>query len=202
MARPASTRTRSRTPSPQQTWREELAVYRASRCRRPGHSDLLACRFLPASRSQSARLAARRARSIADHDYGGRLACVADVSMAASPAGCIVSLVFTENPTAFVTPLTPRQGGTRSDAYPQSCKITHEVDGAPKQLAWTPAQGQQAELAALEIYDTECGQPGKPDRVFSLLGRPRGNYSEQSCEDLRRRSIATKKSAPAPAKAA
>jgi len=42
-------------------------------------------------------------------------------------------------------------------ASAQSCKIAYEVDGAPKELVWAPAQGQQAELAALEIYDTECG---------------------------------------------
>ncbi|MDO8544495.1 MAG: AAA family ATPase [Opitutaceae bacterium] len=40
---------------------------------------------------------------------------------------------------------------------PQSCKIGYTVDGAAKDLAWRPADGLQAELAALEIYDTECG---------------------------------------------
>lgn len=39
----------------------------------------------------------------------------------------------------------------------QSCKIAFEINGTPKELVWKPAHGQQAELAALEIYDTECG---------------------------------------------
>lgn len=41
---------------------------------------------------------------------------------------------------------------------PQSCKIGYTVAGAAKDLAWSPANGLHAELAALEIYDTECGQ--------------------------------------------
>ena len=39
----------------------------------------------------------------------------------------------------------------------QSCKIAYEISGSLKELTWAPAQGQQTELAALEIYDTECG---------------------------------------------
>ena len=40
----------------------------------------------------------------------------------------------------------------------QSCKIAYEIGGVPKELVWQPSHGQQAELAGLEIYDTESGQ--------------------------------------------
>lgn len=40
----------------------------------------------------------------------------------------------------------------------QSCKITYASNGSSKEIAWSPADGLQAELAALEIYDSECGQ--------------------------------------------
>lgn len=49
-------------------------------------------------------------------------------------------------------------GNVFEGAAAQSCKITYDVDGGQKELAWSPANGQHAELAALEIYDTECGQ--------------------------------------------
>ena len=41
---------------------------------------------------------------------------------------------------------------------PQSCKINYALNGTLKEFAWQPSDGLQAELAALEIYDSECGQ--------------------------------------------
>ena len=40
----------------------------------------------------------------------------------------------------------------------QSCKISYALNGTAKEIAWQPSDGLQAELAALEIYDSECGQ--------------------------------------------
>ena len=40
----------------------------------------------------------------------------------------------------------------------QSCKISYALNGAAKEISWQPSDGLQAELAALEIYDSECGQ--------------------------------------------
>jgi hypothetical protein len=40
----------------------------------------------------------------------------------------------------------------------QSCKISYALNGAAKEIAWQPSDGLQAELGALEIYDSECGQ--------------------------------------------
>jgi energy-coupling factor transporter ATP-binding protein EcfA2 len=40
----------------------------------------------------------------------------------------------------------------------QSCKIGYAFGGKSKEIAWQPSHGLQAELAALEIYDSECGQ--------------------------------------------
>ena len=40
----------------------------------------------------------------------------------------------------------------------QSCKISYVLNGTPKEIVWQPLDGLQAELAALETYDSECGQ--------------------------------------------
>jgi energy-coupling factor transporter ATP-binding protein EcfA2 len=40
----------------------------------------------------------------------------------------------------------------------QSCKISYALNGTDKDIVWQPSDGLQAELAALEIYDSECGQ--------------------------------------------
>jgi energy-coupling factor transporter ATP-binding protein EcfA2 len=40
----------------------------------------------------------------------------------------------------------------------QSCKIGYTSNGMAKEIVWQPSDGLQAELAALEIYDHECGQ--------------------------------------------
>jgi energy-coupling factor transporter ATP-binding protein EcfA2 len=40
----------------------------------------------------------------------------------------------------------------------QSCKISYALNGTAKDITWQPSDGLQAELAALEIYDSECGQ--------------------------------------------
>jgi energy-coupling factor transporter ATP-binding protein EcfA2 len=40
----------------------------------------------------------------------------------------------------------------------KSCKIGYALDGKNKEIAWQPSHGLHAELAALEIYDSECGQ--------------------------------------------
>src|ERR1700730_3264883 len=40
----------------------------------------------------------------------------------------------------------------------QSCKIGYALGGTSKEIAWQPSHGLQVELAALEIYDSECGQ--------------------------------------------
>ena len=40
----------------------------------------------------------------------------------------------------------------------QSCKISYVLNGTAKEIAWQPSDGLQAELAVLEIYDSECGQ--------------------------------------------
>jgi ABC-type cobalamin/Fe3+-siderophores transport system ATPase subunit len=39
----------------------------------------------------------------------------------------------------------------------QSCKISYALNGTAKEIVWQPSDGLQAELAALEIYDSECG---------------------------------------------
>jgi hypothetical protein len=40
----------------------------------------------------------------------------------------------------------------------QSCKISYTLNCAAKEITWRPSDGLQAEIAALEIYDSECGQ--------------------------------------------
>lgn len=40
----------------------------------------------------------------------------------------------------------------------QSCKVSYALNGTVKEIVWQPSDGLQAELAALEIYDSECGQ--------------------------------------------
>jgi energy-coupling factor transporter ATP-binding protein EcfA2 len=40
----------------------------------------------------------------------------------------------------------------------KSCKIGYAFGGESKEIAWQPPHGLQDELAALEIYDSECGQ--------------------------------------------
>ncbi|MGP8053238.1 MAG: hypothetical protein ACLQAH_05400 [Limisphaerales bacterium] len=40
----------------------------------------------------------------------------------------------------------------------QGCKISYALNGTAKEIAWQPSDGLQAELAPLEIYDSECGQ--------------------------------------------
>lgn len=40
----------------------------------------------------------------------------------------------------------------------QSCKIRYTLNGTTKEIVWQPSDGLQVELAALEIYDSECGQ--------------------------------------------
>jgi energy-coupling factor transporter ATP-binding protein EcfA2 len=40
----------------------------------------------------------------------------------------------------------------------QSCKMSYALNGTVKEFKWQPSDGLQAELAALEIYDSECGQ--------------------------------------------
>jgi hypothetical protein len=40
----------------------------------------------------------------------------------------------------------------------QSCKISYALNGTNKEIVWQPSDGLQSELAALEIYDSECGQ--------------------------------------------
>jgi hypothetical protein len=40
----------------------------------------------------------------------------------------------------------------------QSCKISYALNGTAKEIVWQPSDGLQAELAVLEIYDSECGQ--------------------------------------------
>ncbi len=39
----------------------------------------------------------------------------------------------------------------------QSCKISYALNGTAKEIVWQPSDGLQAELSALEIYDSECG---------------------------------------------
>ena len=40
----------------------------------------------------------------------------------------------------------------------QSCKISYALNGTAQEITWQPSDGLQAELAAIEIYDSECGQ--------------------------------------------
>jgi ABC-type lipoprotein export system ATPase subunit len=40
----------------------------------------------------------------------------------------------------------------------KSCKVSYTLNGSSKEITWKPSDGLQAELAPLEIYDSECGQ--------------------------------------------
>ena len=48
-------------------------------------------------------------------------------------------------------------GNVFQDAAAQSCKINYALNGTAKEIVWQPSDGLQAELSALEIYDSECG---------------------------------------------
>jgi energy-coupling factor transporter ATP-binding protein EcfA2 len=44
----------------------------------------------------------------------------------------------------------------KEDTAP-SCTIGYDFNGTAKEIAWQPSDGLRAELAGLEIYDSECG---------------------------------------------
>ena len=48
-------------------------------------------------------------------------------------------------------------GNVFQDIAAQSCKISYTLNGTSKEIVWQPSNGLQAELSALEIYDSECG---------------------------------------------
>lgn len=51
----------------------------------------------------------------------------------------------------------PLIGHVFEGAVEKSCKIGYDLNGVPKGILWTPAQGKQPELESVEIYDSEGG---------------------------------------------